>query len=372
MIAMLDQKSQKYLEIYESRKFESCSVFLTGDSEPINNRYFLNKLSSILEAEQVNEDYYSLGGVVKDLEDYMADFLGKESAVYFPTGTMANHIAIRKLCGISKRAITQEQSHIYQDSGDAVQNLSGINLIPLGNNAPFFTADEFQQAIKDSLSGRVVTKVGMVSIESPVRRCHGQQFPYEEMKKISEICQSEGIGTHLDGARLPMMAEISGINVTEYAELFDTVYVSLWKYFGAPFGAILAGTEEFCKGLFHERRMFGGSLPSAGLAAALAMDGVKDFQGFFKESLDRSRELFKFIDLIDGIDVLPYENGTNQFKVLINGSISAIDLKLSLANSDIFVSTETLLEQDFDITINTTLLRQPLSKIQSSLERSLA
>ena len=148
--------------------------------------------------------------------------------------------------------------------------------------------------------------------------------------------------------------------------------ISLWKYFGAPFGAILAGTEEFCKGLFHERRMFGGSLPSASLAAALAMDGVKDFQGFFKESLDRSRELFKFIDLIDGIDVLPYENGTNQFKVLINESISAIDLKLSLANSDIFVSTETLLEQDFDITINTTLLRQPLSKIQSSLERSLA
>ena len=98
----------------------------------------------------------------------------------------------------------------------------------------------------------------------------------------------------------------------------------------------------------------------------------KDFQGFFKESLDRSRELFKFNDLIDGIDVLPYENGTNQFKVLINGSISSIDLKLSLANSDIFVSTETLLEQDFDITINTTLLRQPLSKIQSSLERSLA
>ena len=85
MIAMLDQKSQKYLEIYESRKFESCSVFLTGDSEPINNRYFLNKLSYILEAEQVNEDYYSLGGVVKDLEDYMASFLGKESAVYFPT-----------------------------------------------------------------------------------------------------------------------------------------------------------------------------------------------------------------------------------------------------------------------------------------------
>ena len=372
MIAMLDQKSQKYLEIYESRKFESCSVFLTGDSEPINNRYFLNKLSYILEAEQVNEDYYSLGGVVKDLEDYMASFLGKESAVYFPTGTMANHIAIRKLCGISKRAITQEQSHIYHDSGDAVQNLSGINLIPLGNNAPFFTADEFQQAIKDSLSGRVVTKVGMVSIESPVRRCHGQQFPYEEMKKISAICQSEGIGTYLDGARLPMMAEISGINVTEYAELFDTVYVSLWKYFGAPFGAILAGTEEFCKGLFHERRMFGGSLPSAGLAATLAMDGAKNFQGFFKESLDRSRELFKFIDLIDGIDVLPYENGTNQFKVLINESISAIDLKLSLANSDIFVSTETLLEQDFDITINTTLLRQPLSKIQSSLERSLA
>ena len=372
MISMLDQKSQKYLEIYESRKFESCSIFLTGDSEPINNRYFLDKLSSILEAGQAKEDYYSLGGVVKELEDYMANFLGKESAVFFPTGTMANHIAIRKLCGISKRAIVQEQSHIYQDSGDAVQNLSGINLIPLGNNAPFFTANQFQQAIKDSLSGRVVTKVGMVSIESPVRRCHGQQFPYDEMKEVSQICQSEGIGTHLDGARLLMMSEVSGIDVTKYTELFDTVYVSLWKYFGGPFGAILAGTEEFCQGLFHERRMFGGSLPSAGFAAALALNGIKNFQRDYKEALDRAQNLFRFVDSIEGIDILPYENGTNIFKVLIDENISAIDLKLDLAGSDIFVSTETLLEQDFDITINTTLLRQPISNIRSSLERFLS
>ena len=159
MISMPDQKKQKYLEIYESKKFDPSSIFLTGDSEPMNNRYFVSQLSSIIEAEHPTEDYYSLGGVVKELEDYMAKFLGKESAVFFPTGTMANHIAIRKLCGISKRAVVQEESHIYRDSGDTIQTLSGINLIPLGNANSFFTAAQLQRAIDDSFSGRVVSKI---------------------------------------------------------------------------------------------------------------------------------------------------------------------------------------------------------------------
>ena len=102
------------------------------------------------------------------------------------------------------------------------------------------------------------------------------------------------------------------------------------------------------------------------------MNGIKNFQRDYKESLDRAQNLFRFVDSIEGIDILPYENGTNIFKVLIDENISAIDLKLDLAGSDIFVSTETLLEQDFDITINTTLLRQPISNIRSSLERFLS
>ena len=371
MIFMIDQKTQKYLDIYKNRKFEPSSIFLTGDSAPIDNNYFLNRLHDISKNEPIAEDYYSLGGAVEELENHTAKLLGKESAVFFPTGTMANHIAIRKLCGISKRAVVQEQSHIYQDSGDTVQTLSGINLIPLGNEKSYFSVIEYEKAIHESLSGRVKSKIGAVSIESPVRRCSGQQFPYETMKLISSLSKSKGISMHLDGARLFMMSGTTGIKITDYTKFFDSVYVSLWKYFDAPFGAILAGSENFCKELFHDRRMFGGSLPSSSIAAALALKGMESFPKDFKESMNKSLEIFQFLDQVAGIDIRSYENGTNIFKMILDKKLNPLEVKLKLAEKDIFVNPETLGEHDFDITINTTILRKQTSYLKTALKDCL-
>lgn len=106
---------------------------------------------------------------METLETTMAQKLGKEASVFFPTGTLANHVAIRKLCLSNKRAIVPEQSHIYQDSGDSVQQLSGINLIPVAPNKPYFSLDELKGALNTSISGRVTTPVGAVVVETPVR-----------------------------------------------------------------------------------------------------------------------------------------------------------------------------------------------------------
>ena len=95
------------------------------------------------------------------------------------------------------------------------------------------------------------------------------------MREIAEYCAERGIGTHLDGARLFMMSAATGVSPSEYAALFDTAYVSLYKYFGAPFGAVLAGTEDFCRELYHDRRMFGGRAfeRGAGGGSGAARDG---------------------------------------------------------------------------------------------------
>ena len=152
-----------------------------------------------------------------------------------PTGTLANHLAIRALCGTKTRVIVQEQSHLYHDSGDCVTQLSGINLVPLARGRTGFTLEELKEAIVESTSGRVANPVGAVMIESPVRRQMGQVVPFQEMKAMTDYCSDQGIGTHLDGARLYMMSAASGIGPREYSKLFDTVYISLYKYFGAPF-----------------------------------------------------------------------------------------------------------------------------------------
>jgi threonine aldolase len=161
------------------------AVVFRGDGEPASPRALLNRLAGIEASSGFEPDSYSLGGSVAALERYFADALGKEAAIFMPTGTLANHLAIRALCGGRPRAVVQEQSHLYQDSGDCVTRLSSINLIPLAHGRPAFHLDELQEAVAGSTSGRVASPVGAVMIESPVRRQRGQVVPYPEMQAIT-------------------------------------------------------------------------------------------------------------------------------------------------------------------------------------------
>ena len=257
------------------------SVVFSGDGEPKTPDSMLLELVAIQQDSGIASDTYTLGGVVEELEQKMAQALGKDAAVFMPTGTLANHLAIRRLCGLKPRAVVQEQCHLYNDTGDCVQQLSGIHMVPLGQDKAFFTMSELEAAVTRSDNGRVSNSVGAIMIESPVRRQGGQVMPLADMQEITDFCRERGIGSHLDGARLYMMSAASGVSPKEYSALFDTVYVSLYKYFGAHFGAILAGTEEFCEGLYNDRRMFGSGLSSSAFAAALAKRGFDGFEERF-------------------------------------------------------------------------------------------
>ena len=202
------------------------SVVFSGDGEPQTPRTVIERLSAMLEADELRPDTYSLGGNVEAFERRMAEQLGKEAAIWMPTGTLANHLALRRHSGTKARVVLQEQSHIYQDEGDALERLSGLNAIPLAGGKPYFTASELQKAIDLSVTGRVLNPIGAVSIESPVRRQTGQMMPWNEMKSVTKLCREAGIPVHLDGARLYMMSAATGIAVKKYTELFDSVYVS--------------------------------------------------------------------------------------------------------------------------------------------------
>lgn len=158
-------------------------------------------LMQLADEGKIKPDYYSNGGVVEELEAVFAKLFGKESAVFMPTGTLANHIAVRRLAGQNRRVIVQEQSHLYNDTGDCSQTLSNLNLIPLGLNAVEFTLEELDYIVKKTQGGRVETHVGAISIESPVRRQKDRMFSFENVKKIAEYAKSNGIKMHLDGAR---------------------------------------------------------------------------------------------------------------------------------------------------------------------------
>jgi len=339
------------------------SVVFSGDGEPQTPRRIIERLSAMLEADELRPDTYSLGGNVEVFESQMAEELGKAAAIWMPTGTLANHIALRRHSGTNARVVLQEQSHIYQDEGDALARLSGLNAVPLAEGKPYFTALELQKAIDLSIRGRVLNPIGAVSIESPVRRRAGQIIPWNEMESVTKLCREAGIPVHLDGARLYMMAAATGITIKKYAGLFDSVYVSTWKYFGSPFGAILAGPTEFIEGMYHDRRMFGGGLPSAYIATALSMNGQDGFVARFGEALAKAKALFELINELSGVKIGQFEHGSNVFELQLGSSMDTDRFINSLLDSGISIPWPSVEWPIPLMHVNSSILRQSNSEI---------
>lgn len=252
-------------------------VFLSGDGLHLSPAEHGALLARLVAGREIAADDYALGGEVAEFEAWFARLLGKERALFMPTGTLANHLALRTLARGRSRVIVQDVSHVYNDTGDGCQVLSNLNLIPLAPGKATFTREDVERVLARTASGRVAAQVGAISIESPIRRLRGELFDYGEMKRLSALAREQGIGLHLDGARLFMASAFSGVQPAEYASLFDTVYISLWKCFNAMNGAVLAGPAAVIDGLFHVRRMFGGALWNAWAFAAVARHYAEGF-----------------------------------------------------------------------------------------------
>ncbi|RKX74245.1 MAG: hypothetical protein DRP60_10560 [Spirochaetes bacterium] len=325
------------------------------------------RLGEILQREHYDADSYSLGGVVEVLEQKMAGILEKERAIFMPSGTLANHLALKALVGSSRRVIVQEKSHIYNDSGDCMQQLSGINLIPLKNQekpeAAGYTLAQVKSVLNVSSAGKVKTDVGVISIESPVRRLNGMVFPREDILHIVDYAKEIGVRTHLDGARLFIAAAYAGMSPSEYAAPFDTVYVSLYKYFNAPFGAILAGSRDIIDGMYHQRRMFGGGLNEVWSSAAPALDALDGFMERYSTVVKMTAELKNALDSMPGLKVENMRNGTNVFRLKLDDSIEAGALKKELLIQGIqFPGPETGFN-GFYLKTNESLLREPVESV---------
>ena len=347
------------------------TVVFRGDGEPVSPRLLASRLARIESDIGMDPDTYSLGGTVEQLEKRFAGALGKAAAIFMPTGTLANHLAIRALCGAKPRAVVPEQSHLYNDTGDGVTQLSGINLVPLAKDRAYFTLEEVQAAVERSDSGRVANPIGAVIIESPVRRQMGQVVPFEEMRAITDFCRSRGIGTHLDGARLYMMSAASGIGLKEYCALFDTAYVSLYKYFGAPFGAVLAGDSRLIEGMFHTRRMFGGGLASAYFVAALALNGLDDFEERFRSALNKGRDLFKMLNRLPAIEIKEFEHGSNIFPLTFAAGVDIGGVVAALRTRGICLYPDEGTDLYSRLTVNTTILRQSNDAIFEAFKEAI-
>ena len=290
-------------------------VHTSGDGIAITPREYAALLNRLCQAKEVADDNYLLGGEVAAFEQHWATLLGKETAVFMPSGTLANQLALRALAGSKRRVIVPEMSHIYNDTGDACQTLSGQTLMPLAAGKATFTQADVEAVLTRTAGGRVAAEVGAIVIESPIRRLSGQMFDWDEAKRISAFARNKGIGMHLDGARLFIASAYTGISPAEYAAHFDTVYVSLWKYFNCGIGAMLAGPKRLLDGMFHVRRMFGGNLAVGWNAALVARHYMDGFEGRLKSAVQNSETFYAAMAKHPRLAIERIPNGTNLTRV---------------------------------------------------------
>jgi threonine aldolase len=300
-------------------------VQFRSDGLGLSPTAYLRLLAEIAERRGIAADDYSRDGVVAELELRIAALLGKEAAVFMPTGTLANHLALRLLARNGRRVLVQRESHLFNDEGDCAQQLSGLNLVPLAPGRATFTLDEAVAAIAGPPEVRVAVPVGAISIETPVRRMAGEAFDFDEMLRICEFARERGIGLHLDGARLLIEAVYTGIAPADYAALFDTVYVSLYKYLNAAAGAVLAGPRTLLEDLYHQRRMFGGGLPHVWPYAAVALHSLDGFAERFATAVAASKMLLDAVRDHPRVIVIRPQNATNVTLLQVTGD-SAKDL----------------------------------------------
>jgi threonine aldolase len=340
-------------------------VHFRSDGLALSPADYARLLAHLAEESGIEADEFSCDGVVAQLEQRMAAILGKETAVFLPSGTLANNLALRLLAQRGRRVLVQRESHIYNDTGDGAQELIGLTLIPLAPGRASFTLEEAVAEVERAEAGRVLAPVGVISVESPVRRVAGEVFDFTEMQRIAGFARERGIGLHLDGARLFLASPYTGIAPETYAALFDTVYVSLYKYFNAAGGAVLAGPRELLENLYHQRRMFGGSLRQAWPYAAVALHYLDGFAERFGCAVAAADILFDALRGHRCCEIVRSPAGTNVARLRVGGGDAArLPERLLARGVAIRPALHSATDRaEFELYTNETILRRPTAEI---------
>jgi threonine aldolase len=217
----------------------------------------------------VGDDQYGEDPTVRALQERVAGLLGKEAALFVPSGTMANQIALKLLTRPGDDVVVGDEAHVvWHESGAAAAN-SGVQFTVVGRNG-LFTAQDLRAAFKPP--GHIIfPPTTLVAIENTHNRGGGVVFPQAEVEAICAAARELGVATYLDGARLFNAAVTSGRSLEELAAPFDVVSVALSKGLGCPVGSVIAGRAADMVRAVRARRMFGGAMRQSGILAAAGL-----------------------------------------------------------------------------------------------------
>jgi threonine aldolase len=274
-------------------------------------------MRSFMAEAEVGDEQKREDPTVNQLVDTVCELLGKEDAVYLPSGTMCNQIAWRVYCTPGDEIIMDETGHTrhYETGGPAA--LSGATIYPLAGKRGIFTAGQLETAIRPPSNHFPRSRV--VLIEQTSNLGGGSIWPLESIEQVCDVAGEYGLARHMDGARLLNAVVATGIEAKAYAASLDSVWIDFSKGLGAPVGAALAGSKAFIKEAWRWKHQFGGAMRQAGIIAAGALYALRHHIPRLAEDHANAQFLARGLAEIDGIQVEPVETNMVFFDVAALG-----------------------------------------------------
>jgi len=269
----------------------------------------------------VGDDVYAEDPSVRALEERVADLLGKEAALFVPSGTMSNQVAVRLHCRPGEELICEAGCHIHNYEQGGCAQLSGVAVRPVEGRYGVVSLEQLEDLVRPESDMMVRTRT--VAIENTHNRGAGKIQPYDVIESICDWAHHRGLTTHLDGARIWNAAVATGIEPRTWAAHFDTVSVCFSKGLGAPVGSALAMPRALAKEARRHRRLFGGGMRQSGVLAAAALYALKHHVERLTQDHENARLLAAAIRSIPGLHLAPDEIDTNMVIFRIDPSIGS-------------------------------------------------
>lgn len=291
-------------------------------------------LDAMLSAK-VGDDVYKEDPTVNALEERIATMFGKKTALFFPTGSMANQAAIKLHTNPGEQVICDKYAHIYNYEGGGASFNSGVSCKLIDGHRGMFNANQVIESINPpDFYHSPLTR--LVAVENTTNKGGGACWNFEEIKKIRTVCNEHNLGYHLDGARLWNALVNTNETTLQYGEVFDTISVCLSKGLGCPIGSVLVGDEDIMKGAIRIRKIFGGGMRQVGYLAAAGLYALDHHIDRLKQDHNKAKEIGEVLGALSQIKTVePIE--TNIIIFELNPDVNETVFVQSLAKNNIHI-----------------------------------
>lgn len=255
--------------------------------------------------EQKDED-----PTVNELCRRMCELLGKEAAIWLPSGTMANQIALQVHCKPSEEVICDKTAHVYMSEGGGPACNAGVMIKTLDGDEGIFSAQQLSEYLAKA-DTKYRPRSRLVWVEQTSNLGGGTVWPLQTIREVLEVAKRHDLRTHMDGARLLNAVTASGTSAMEFSKGFDSVWLDFTKGLGCPVGAVLAGSKAFIDQAWYVKQRMGGSMRQAGIVASAALYSLDHHVDRLVEDHDNATLLAKGLENIKGIRVCRFKTSTN-------------------------------------------------------------